>query len=351
MRRLLPLAALLGTVLLQSCSTPVTTQELAIQPVLRIRHSQEQAATYYQLGKYHQERGDFRLALAAYTQSLFLDNKQLEARSAIASIDSMQGRLPEAEATLLALMIDYPMVAQPVNNLGYVYYLEGKYADAITTFQRALTLDSTNEKTRNNLDLARTALAGFDGPAALALATTARALQVQLATPSSPSAAPLVGSSRMEVVQLAPAEYELKLRDSAMVAMTSSMAVAMAIARGTEANTARASKVEIANGNGVTGMARQVRLALGRQGIIVSRLTNARPYRQAETEIQYRTGYDREAVALKKALRSKVVLVPVPQIDGDADVRLVLGRDAATRMAFSGSQNDSTPLAMNARQD
>lgn len=345
MRRLLPQAALLGTVLLQSCGTPVTTRELAIQPVLRIRHSQEQAATYYQLGKYHQERGDFRLALAAYTQSLFLDSKQLEARSAIASIDAMQDRLPEAEATFLALMIDYPLVAQPVNNLGYVYYLEGKYADAITTLQRALALDSTNEKTRNNLDMARTALARLDDPAAVTLATTALAQQVQLATPS--PAAPLVGAGRMEVVQLAPAEYELKLRGSAMIAMTSSMAVAMAIAQGTDADTAKAPNVEVANGNGITGMARQVRLALGKQGIAVSRLTNARPYRQVETEIQYRTGYDREAVALKKALRSKAVLVPVPQLAGDADVRLVLGRDTATRMAFSGSQDDIAPLALN----
>jgi Tfp pilus assembly protein PilF len=344
--RLRPCVALLGTLLLQSCSTLVPTQELAFQPVLRIQHSQEQAATYYQIGKYHQERGEFPRALAAYTQSIFLDSKQLDARSAIASIDSQQGRLLEAEAAFLGLMIDFPMVAQPVNNLGYVYYLEGKYADAVSIFQRALALDRSNKKTRNNLDMARTALALLNAPATVKLATTSLALQGQPASSSllAVPAGPLAGSGRMEVVQLAPAEYELKLRGGAMQS-----APGVAVALGVATETARACNVEIANGNGVTGMARQVRQALVKQGIAVSRLTNVRPYRQTETEIQYLAGYEREAAALKKALLSKSVLVAVSQLSGMADVRLVLGKDTVTRSAFSGVQDNVASLALNAQ--
>ncbi len=160
MLKLRQIGIALSTCALQACVAPPTTQELTIQPLLRVRNSAQQTAmTYYQLGKYHQERGNLELALAAYTHSIALDNRQLEPRNAAAAILARQGNLDEAKAMLLKLVADYPSVAHPYNNLGYVYYLQGDFDLAASTLQQALVLDSADGRARNNLKLAEAAMA------------------------------------------------------------------------------------------------------------------------------------------------------------------------------------------------
>lgn len=399
MFKLRPIVALvLGACLLQACVTPPTKQEMAIQPVLRINHSSDQtAATYYQLGKYHQERGHLDLARAAYTQSIALNRRQLEARNALAAIYSQQGRLDDARALLLQLVADFPAVAHPYNNLGYVYYLQGNFDAAVTTLQRALVLDSGNERARNNLEAVQVALASHgeravdavglaptvnETKSALPDATTANRkegdavtaniasppatqLTTKLAEPAAPSAPiprpqglalmnpPSVPQTRMEVVQMAPNVYELKMKAAfapvivkRQVEKTVVAAAAPAPAVATAA-AAKAFKVEVANGNGITGMARRIRGVLGQYGIAVNRLTNQRPYKHLTTEIQYRVGYKQEAEALKNALRGYAVVVPTNNLSSNSDVRLVLGKDAIAHMALIDGSASSSVLAFN----
>jgi hypothetical protein len=101
--------------------------------------------------------------------------------------------------------------------------------------------------------------------------------------------------------------------------------------------------VEIANGNGVTGMARRIKAVLGRQGIAVSRLTNARPFHQLATTIEYRIGHARRADQLRDALGGHALLVAAPNLPAQSDVRLVLGRDATVHFAWL-IPVDSVPL-------
>ena len=141
-----------------------------MEPLLRLGHSSGQTArSYYQLGKYHQERGNHDLAVEAYKHSLVLDRRQLEARNALAAVYSRQGKLDEAKSLLLDLVAEYPAVAHPYNNLGYVYFIEGNYSASVQTLKRALVLDFANERARNNLKAAEQALAKSDAGSAVAL--------------------------------------------------------------------------------------------------------------------------------------------------------------------------------------
>lgn len=408
-----PIVIALGACLLQACAAPPTQKELAMQPVLRVRHSADQtAATYYQLGKYHQERGNVDLARAAYAYSVELDGRQLEARNALAAIHAQQGRLEDAKVLLLQLVADYPAVAHPYNNLGYVQYLQGNYDAAVSTLQRALVLDSENPRTRNNLQAAKVELAKLGERPAIALSSTPAAIGTQGVLPAEASAnttanrkdemlvtaasapvpppssipvpavqrpaesvvsspaptprtqelavaiPPSVPQTRMEVVQVVPNVFELrpkpvmspvvaeKQAEKAVVAATAPVATpaitpsALALAAAT-----KPSRVEIANGNGITGMAKRIKGVLGRYGIAVSRLTNDRPFKQLDTKIQYRTGYEQAAEGLKLALRGHAVVVPVNHLSGNTDVRLVLGKDAVAHMALIEEWANQSQLA------
>jgi len=430
MHKLRPLVIALGACLLQACVAPPTQKELAMQPVLRVRHSADQAAaTYYQLGKYHQERGNLDLARAAYAYSVELDGRQLEARNALAAIHAQQGRLEDARVLLLQVVADYPAVAHPYNNLGYVHYLQGNYDAAVSTLQRALVLDSENPRTRNNLQAAKVELAKLGERPAIAQApalapapasapaakdtqgippgdTAANAIanrkdEITVTTASAavpaPSSVPApvpvstvqrpaesavsppapvpasvptprtqelavaippsVPQAHMEVVQLVPNVFELRPIPAMapVVAEKQAAQVVAAAATPVPASTvtpsstlavaARPSRVEIANGNGITGMAKRIRSVLGRYGIAVSRLTNDRPFKQQDTKIQYRAGYEQAAESLKLALRGHAVVVPVYNLSGNTDVRLVLGKDAVAHMALIEEWANQSQLA------
>jgi hypothetical protein len=279
------------------------------------------------------------LALMAYTYSIARDGTQLEARSAAAAIHAQQGRLDQAKAMLLAVVADYPSVALPYNNLGYVYYLQGDYAAAATMLRKALALEGGNDRARNNLRLAEAAMArpaGVSPPNAAPVAPIAPAALV----PAVATAPMPVPASAMELVEVGPNLFELKRRGAPLVsASVSPVPAETASAPETSA------RLEIANGNGVTGMAKRIKQVLGRQGITVSRLTNARPFQQVETTIEYRAGHALHAEHLRDALRGHAVLVAAPNLPTLSDVRLVLGKDATVHLAWLNSVDNSPPLA------
>lgn len=374
-------AAVAAACLLQACATAPPPQAMRIEPVMQVRNSVDQtAASYYHLGKFHQERGNLDQARAAYAQAIALDGRHLEARNALAAIHSRQGRLDEAKALLVEAVKDFPTVAQSYNNLGYVYYLKGVYKGAVAMLQRALDLDPASERTRNNLKTAQAALAKQESRGALAehtatapatiesAASPVLAAQVVAPAPATSPVAALTPQPGMMVVQVAPQVYELKAGPPPAAASTPVATPAPAAAQVPAAAPAPVAaqmpasarltasvspqaapsvarptsfKLEVANGNGVTGMAARIRQVLVRHGIATGRLTNQRPYRQQETEIQYRTGYASAAHVLKAALQGHAVLKQAITLPGDSDVRLVLGKDVIGNIAAI----DRSPVA------
>ena len=101
-------------------------------------------------------------------------------------------------------------------------------------------------------------------------------------------------------------------------------------------------QVDIANGNGVLGMAKRFRRALAQIGIPVGRVSNERPYRQQTTTIEYRAGYQQQAAALQATLLGQAALLPAGP-HAQANLRLVLGKDMRVQPALA-AQAPGAPL-------
>lgn len=397
------LAAVASLCLLQGCMTPPSAAPSAmkVEPLLQVRNSGSQtAATYYQLGKFHQERGNKEAARAAYVQSIGLDRRQVEARNALAVLHSQDGKLNEAKALLTQLVKDYPRLAYLHNNLAYVHLLRGEPDAAIPALKNALALEPGNARALNNLGLVQTALiekrnkltaalgiadvivgrtaeatpAKADQPVAAPIAA-ARPAPLPARAPVSPvppaAVNPFVQAaqsshSAMEVVQVLPNVIELRQRQAAPVVVAerqqekveaSLRAIEVKVfeprpvekkAPAAVQSQSRPFRFDVANGNGVRGMGVKVRDALAQRGIQALRVINKRPFNTDTTEIQYVTGFEQEAKRVKSVLASHVTLTPVASISGNQDVRLVLGKDANGHMAVLGG---AQRLAMNGRPE
>ncbi len=90
-------------------------------------------------------------------------------------------------------------------------------------------------------------------------------------------------------------------------------------------NAAPMARLEISNGNGITGMAASVGRWLVLQGLSVARLTNQLPYTQQHTLVQYRNGHEQAAQRVAQTLPTTAKLEVAR--DMQSDVRVVLGRD------------------------
>lgn len=167
-----------------------------------------------------------------------------------------------------------------------------------------------------------------------------------------PTSAREIGS-HMELVQIASNVYELKTRVASEPAPAAAAPAAPARIAQAPKPAAQAvpqearlrmARLEVANGNGVTGMARRFRHLLGSMGIPVERLSNDKPYTQVATTIQYRPGFEKQAASLQKALQGKAQLTS-KQLAA-ADVRLVLGKDASQSLAAATEAAGLSLVAM-----
>jgi len=163
-----------------------------------------------------------------------------------------------------------------------------------------------------------------EAPAAPARSHAERRAPQQLSV--LPSDAAREVASHMELTKVAGNVYELKARVADEPAAAPAFPAAPVIATVPQADKVRMARLEVSNGNGVAGMARRFRGVLGQMGFPVERLSNAKPFRQVATTIQYSPGFEKQAMSLQKALQGKVLLSS--QQLASSDVRLVLGRDA-----------------------
>jgi Tfp pilus assembly protein PilF len=377
------LAAVATLCLLQGCVTPpapppAASRAMKTEPLLQVQNAGSQsAATYYQLGKFHQERGNKEAARAAYVQSIGLDRRQIEARNALAVLHSEDGQLEDARVLLTQLVQDYPRVAYLHNNLAYVHLLRGEPDAAVPALKNALALDPSNARALINLGLVQTAMIErrnrltaalgladvIVGRTALAVETPAvvaaePATVTVAVTRQAPVAAPAVApspvflmpqsaQSSMEVVQVLPNVIELRQRQPAPVAVAerrqekNDVVVKPVEAKFSDTKPAEAKSLaalpsqprpfrfDVANGNGISGMALKMRDALALRGIVTARVSNKKPYTTKNTEIFYLAGYEKEAERVRSALAANVTLTSVPSIAGMQEVQLVLGKDAA----------------------
>jgi len=140
------------------------------------------------------------------------------------------------------------------------------------------------------------------------------------AAPAVPAPLPAAAArpqARMELVKIGDNEYRLQ----AIEAYATSVAVAGDGRHGTG--------LQIVNGNGRRGQARQLKRLVEKLGIGQATLLNQRHFRQRTTVIDYLAGREDEARAVAALLPARIVLHAVARLPGKTAMRLVLGHDLA----------------------
>src|SRR6185312_2910644 len=108
-------------------------------------------------------------------------------------------------------------------------------------------------------------------------------------------------------------------------------------------------RIEVSNGSGIAGMAREVSNFLRENGLPQARLTDRQPFRQLQTEIHYRPGSYKLAEQIGKMMPRQTPPKQILVKEGynlrkDIQVRILLGADIARPTAYpntGGSTNVS----------
>lgn len=352
-RNILMAACLLS--LLSSCATYQGGATWDVKPYARIRDSSLQPEAFYQLGRYYQGQKRYDQAILAYRKSLAADEGYTEAHNGLGVVYALQGNNTEALEELRIAIRQSPAAAHIYNNLGYACYLQGLYVEAVAALEKSAELKPGNPNTYNNLGLAyaklgnqaksiqaftlaaqRAALKNTgEAPVATAnenpensprqVAEPAKESIPTLALPkdrgiiTKPAANVGQAGKGSQLVAISPNVYELRLPPVPEQMVPPPKPTAKF-------------RLEVCNGNGVTGMAKRWATSLYEKGLPKARLTNQPPYRLAASQIHYRKGYQTEALRLMASLPTQPMPIQSEAMRADTDVRLVLGKDAiATR--------------------
>ena len=384
--------------LLSACASNQTASVVpwTITPTTTTSHGSNSVDAMYKMGRYYQGQNRYDLAISAYQKALAADNSFVEARNGLGVIYSRQGKYREAIEAFQVAVQQAPKAAHLYSNMGYAYYLQGQYAESVTALEQAALLDPTNQRALNNLGLAY-AKAGNKGEsvqafaqAANAATTTPNVVATEVATTPaqntlqvSDQAAAIVAAlsaelnvqpapqpqsqpevqvlalpkdrgvirsaananavavvdSRVQLVKLSANVSELRVQPYSAEPMQTAATVDVA--------DLKKLRVEVANGNGVTGAARKVGRFLGNQGYPAARLTNQKPFQVRMTQIQYREGYQAEAQLLQASLPDAHELVQRDDMRTGVSVRLVLGKDMVTQLAHYEYKGKKLYLALN----
>lgn len=354
---------------LQLVVPPAHADELRIEPIVSVRHSDDSANAMYQLGRHHQQGNRLDDAADAYRAALKKDPGHLEARNALATIYIAQNDMPAAVAEFRTALQMQPGLSHIHSNLGYAYLLEDKYPAALSELAQAVMIDSANTRALGNLALAYEKLgAMLKERKANAAATTGASPAVSVATAATtmPATTSTSATSTTSTTSTSTASTTTTIAaspmpvDQAMLADTEDFAEAPSIATndlaiestvmagaagtrpvvedGTQAEVTAAAatytgiNIEIANGTPEPMTASRIADALRSNGVNIDRVSGLMPYKQQRTVILYRDGYRKAALELSKMFAVPPAIVNnthTRNADDRSTVRLVLGKTAA----------------------
>lgn len=381
--------ALLAAIGMTACATskPQGIAAMQIEPVFAIRHGVTSAEAYYRLGRYHQGQGRLAPAEEAYLKAITVDEAYVDAYNALGSLYAERGELKRSAEMFEKVVSLAPTAAYLHNNLGYAYYLQGLQGEAYRSVRQALMLDSGFERAWQNLEkiaatgadqaliqalqqrqisalppsmggqplLAKAELPGTVNSEALKVIpeTASLPLQQESRLPQNVPPArldagmprlasgdrsgeagpvrvstPEVKSLPMARVVAVSSRQEVSANANGEIVLGSNRPVRQAALDQQGALPAEMPQVrfEVANGNGITGLARRVGATLRKDGFAVSRITNHASYAMTSTVVQYQPGFESAAKAFvaKYNLNARLVSATAPR--RNVDVRIVLGR-------------------------
>lgn len=286
----------------------------------------------YQVGRAYETNLDYQRAIDSYRKAIKENPNNAEAHNALGVIYASQGRnnLAISELSLAASLA--PKSVHIQNNLGYAYLLAGRNADAMGALTIASGIEPGNERVRENLRNAQ-ARVTVERPPAEVIAAKVIAESRAPAAPPAPAPAPAPDPDMPTLVSVAPNIFELRQHLPRIA--RPAVAAAPAVVPSPVAAPLRTVKLEISNGNGVTGFAKRTSTQLRDKGYVITRLTNQVPYTQEVTEIQYRRGQETAARRLTELFSVRAQIVESKSLSETVGVRLVLGRDLMQGPVFT----------------
>ncbi len=253
-----------------------------------------------------------------------------QATNALALVQAQHGNDAAAERLLRQALDRAPNAAYLYNNLGFLLMRRGALEEARVALERACALDPSDLHARANRDAltARLARASSDrAPAVAASAQDRETLAVRRVAPS------------LRLQQVATGVYEILDTGATSTRQTPPVDLSAAV----PARAAVAASLEVDNGVGQAGLARRVAQVLrARAGVRITHLGNHTPFGTPTTQIAYRPGMHRQALALRAWVRADAPLVERHDLRPGTDLRLLLGRDLHSallgeRVAMAGS--------------
>lgn len=299
----------------------------------------------YLMGRQHQLARASTDAARLYRQALASDPGHVNARNGLATVLAEQGDFTGAIALWQGLTAPLsrdpgPGAAYLFSNLGYAHYLAGQYAQAQQAQERACLLDPASALAWQRL--ADTLDKRGDSVGAARLQRQAQAL---LAHDPHVDAA-LAGGSAVPAAIPAPApadgwsQVELVAGVDGLLTLSRTHAREVAFSSSAPALAGRGASLDITNGNGVTGMARaaaqRVRAVGLGKNLRSIRLGNEAGYGVRRTRIEYQPAFRDMAERLAQQVQPGAPLVAAGSMS-QADLRLVLGRDASPASNLRGS--------------
>ena len=321
-----------------------------IEPVFDVKHSMSSSQAYYTLGQTFDGSHEWGKAIDAYRKAIADDANNHEAYNALGVALAQNGRYSDAEITLRQAVALSPARTHVLNNLGYVLLLAGKPEDAVVALRMAVDRDGGNARATANLQEALTRVAvahnGTAAPSAVLASTHMAPASTTLTQPAASDLATHTvaasdapsGSDSAPTMRVGYAPEPAQPPSATAKTTLSGPATPAASSRPQEV----VSRLEVSNGNGVTGMAARVGRWLATQGTHTDRLSNQPHFSQQQTVVQYRNGHEEAALRIARSLPASAKADSLPTQGLRSDVRVVLGRDWV-RTAACLSQNSCQP--------
>ncbi len=300
-------------------------------------------AAYIQ-GRAAHGQGHLAQATEHYEQVLQLDPRHVGALNALGVIHAQEGRTQEALALFTRAIALAPEVPHLYNNIGYALLRADRLDEAGLQLKRAQELSPSSMQLLQNLEL----LAKARRDAAAEIATASEANE-KAAQPSARlvAIAPQIYALQTTTPQQTVQQSEPLENASAGAGATETTPSALT-APTPSRDTLHGVQLEVANGVGITHLAKRTADRLASTGVNTVRLTDAKPYRQMKTEIQFGAGQREAAKALQARLPfSTINLVAPSQLRAGLQLRLVLGHDMKGQAIAAWLENQDLRIALN----
>ncbi len=305
-----------------------------IKPLMNIKHANASPKIMYLLGRYHQGKADFSRAIAAYENALAAKPDYVEVLNGLGVIYSILGQHELSLQHLYKAIEISSRETYLYNNLGYAYLIQGNETKATKALEKALLLDPENRRARHNLVVAhgRISLAAKTEPSNSAHTdlsspeTSIVALEATQATFNKlDDTDPLPKGSISQPTLTQPQAPAHNMTESgAPGPVLSDVSIQLWAEK---LLISKDIKIEVSNGNGITGMAKQVSSFFQQYGFAKARLTNHPSFNQNLTEIYYSSNSYQEAHQINQILTKQVKLIESKELRNGIQVKILLGRD------------------------